>query len=160
MNQAGNKKGFTLLELLVVLVIVGIMLFITYPIIKGDLFSFGGNSRFSNVIAVLKDKLGGRFKRGGKTFIMFNISKGYMELFYKKGYKLKPEKSRKDYLIRFKTFELKKIVSCGKSVSKGKFYLEISKNYVSPPLSLHFNVDGGQKVLKINTYYNKISVEN
>ncbi|MHB8231975.1 MAG: prepilin-type N-terminal cleavage/methylation domain-containing protein [bacterium] len=159
MKQLKNGEGFTLLELLIVLVIVGIMLFITYPVIKGDLFSFGGNPRFSRIISILKNKLDDRFERSGKTLVMFNISKNYMELFYKKGYKIKPEKYRKDYLVRFKTIELKKIVSCGKSVSKGSFYFEVSKNYAGPPFSLYFNAGGSVKILKINTYYNKISVE-
>ena len=161
MKKNNKIKGFTLLELLIVLIIVSLMLYITYPVIKRGLI-YGGKSpsivKTDLLLKYLLSKKYSKFKNK-KIFIKFDISNNFLTVDYKKNYSLKVFKKLKLHKITYRSLTIKKIESSGKTISKGSYYVEISSNYVSPPFIIFFSKNGATKKLSVNTYTNEVKID-
>ncbi len=155
-----SLSGFTLLELLIVLIIVSVMLAITYPLITNFILYPGSGKDFNKTAKILKYLMNKRYSENKfpAAFIKFDFKKNMMEIYYKKNLTLKPLKKLKIYKILYKNIRLYKIETKGKTYQKGNIFEEISKNYVSPPFKIFFNFGKGKKALSLNvdTYAGKI----
>ena len=162
LNGLKDLKGFTLLELLIVLIIVSVMLVITYPLITNLILYPGYGKDFNKTVKILKYLMNKRYSENKfpAVFVSFDFKKNMTEIYYKnkKNLKLKPFKKLKIYKILYKNIRLYKIETKGKTYKKGHIFEEISENYVSPPFELFFNSGKGKKVLSLNvdTYAGKI----
>ncbi len=179
-----NSKGFTLLELLIVLIIVAVMLAITYPMISNFILYPGYRKNFIKTSKVLKHLMNKRYteKRFPAAFIKFDFKKNMAEIYYrgsgndnsgdsggknknnslkfKLNFNLKPFKKLKTYKIVYKNIRLYEIETKGKTYKKGHIFEEISQNYVSPPFKILFKTVKSGKILRlnVNTYTNKIII--
>jgi prepilin-type N-terminal cleavage/methylation domain-containing protein len=155
-----DLKGFTLLELLIVLIIVSVMLVITYPLITNFILYPGYGKDFNKTVKILKYLINKRYSENKfpAVFIKFDFKSNMMEIYYKKNLKLIPFKKLKVYKILYKNIRLYKIETKGKTYKKGHIFEEISENYVSPPFELFFNSGKVKKALslKVDTYAGKI----
>lgn len=153
--MSSRTAGFTLLELLIVLIIIGIFFAISYPIIANQLNgieSGGAVAQTSYTIKYFLANRNGNFKNR-KIYIEFNFSKNDMTVYFKKRFELKRLRDYKYSAINYGAITLDKIKSAGNTYETGKFYMEISSSYVSPPLKLYFTVKGKEKTVSVNTYY-------
>ena len=162
LSDINGLRGFTLLELLIVLIIVSVMLAVAYPLIANFILYSGSSKDFNKTAKILKYLMNKRYseKKFPTAFIKFNFRKNIMEIYYenKKKLRLEPFKKLKTYKILYKNISLYKIVTKGKVYKKGNIFEEISKNYVSPPFKIFFNSEKGKKALSLNidTYAGRI----
>lgn len=153
-----TKTGFTLLELLIVLLIIGIFFGISYPIIANQLNGVKAGGPIAETEYTIKyflaNKDGSFNKR--KIYIKFDISGNRMGVYYKKKIRLKKLKIYKYNNIKYSNggVILEKIKSAGNIIESGVFFMEISSSYVSPPIKLYFKENGKEKTVSVNTYYN------
>jgi len=153
-------NGFTLLELLIVLIIISVMLVITYPLISNFILYPDSSKDFNKTVKILKYLTNKRYSENKfpAAFIKFDFKKNMMEIYRKKDIKLKPFKKLKIYKILYKNIRLYKIETKGKTYKKGHIFEEISGNYVSPPFKVFFRTGKGKKqlLLNFNAYSGKI----
>ena len=161
MKKNNKINGFTLLELLVVLIIVSLMLYITYPVIRRGFIYGGKNPSIVKTELLLKYLLGKKYSKfkNKKIFVKFDILNNSLIVDYKKNYRLKAFKKLKFHKITYRSLRIKKIESGGKIISKGSYYVEISSNYVSPPFIVFFSRNGAAKKLFVNTYTNEVKID-
>ncbi len=156
-KSLGKVSGFTLLELLVVLIIVSLMLYITYPIIRRNIIYGNKNPNLTKTILLLKYLMSKRFSKfkNKDIFVRFDIKDNYIKIYYKKADRLIPFKKLKLYKIRYNSLRMKEIKSGGKTISRGSYYILISPDYISAPFTIIFSESGVIKKLFINTYINR-----
>ena len=160
LSDINGLRGFTLLELLIVLIIVSVMFAVTYPLIANFILYSGSSKDFNKTAKILKYLMNKRYseKKFPTAFIKFNFRKNMMEIYYEKNLKLRPLKKLKIYKILYKNIRLYKVETKGKVYKNGNIFEEISKNYVSPPFKIFFNSEKGKIALSLNidTYAGRI----
>ncbi len=150
-----HYEAFTLLELLIVLIIVGIFFSISYPVMESRLGGIKSGGPVARTIYTLKYFLKNKDGKFGKRkiFIKFDIPGNKMQVYFKKIYKLKRFKKYRYNLLKYNNIKLEKIVSAGKTIKSGVFFMEISSSYVSPPVKLYFKENEKNRTVFIDTYY-------
>lgn len=139
---AGGDNGFTLLELLIVLVIISTLLAVTYPKIRGFILYSGTNPGIVKTKNILNELLRVKYTAlSGKTvYVKFNFKKNEIKVLYKKDYKLLPLKTIGNYLLKFKGVKIYGIKSGTSSCSLNKaskgfnFHKKISYIEISPEI--------------------------
>jgi prepilin-type N-terminal cleavage/methylation domain-containing protein len=155
-----NDKGFTLFEVLIVLIIVSIMLYISYPLMSNFILYPNSSVNFDKTVKILKYLMNERYSRKSyTTFIKFDFKKNSIEVYYKKNIRLKPLKTIKAYRILYKNIKLYKIKTKGKTYKHGFVYEEFSKKYISPPFKVYFLIKNNKKMVYVKTYYNKVIIK-
>jgi prepilin-type N-terminal cleavage/methylation domain-containing protein len=155
-----NDSAFTLFEILIVLVIVSVMLYISYPLISNFALYPDSSKNFDKTARILKYLMNKRYSRKfHAVFVKFDFRKNLSEIYYEKDMALKPLKKLKIYKILYKNIRLYEIKTKGKVYKHGFVYEEFSKRYISPPFKLYFLIGNHKKIICVKTYYNKLLIK-
>lgn len=170
-----KRGGFTLLELLIVLIIVSVFLAVTYPRMRNLMLYSGTNSGIIKTKNALNRLLRERYTAlsNKAVYVKFNFKKNTLEVFYKKTYKLLPLKSFRDYMIKYKGILLYRIdllqtkrksghfLSRGNSKTTAAVYVEISPNAPLYPFYIYFKGAKSGKITRlfVNTLENNIKLD-